>query len=225
MYQINNKSEIYYLYNCETDKHFYIGNKDDLLRLLANEFNTYGYKDSSRWSNDYFDRLNLTMDDTVHYYLLFEEDYYGIRPFVFYDGESRIIDIRLFFNESVQYYLEGKFPIRKYHYRRWNKKKHVYGRYKNEMPRTKRTKTINSIPEHKSFVRRRDKEFPMYTDDTYYTVSYSWKDQYKCKKQWGHKKHIDKNMNSIRYMLEEDNYDMDELLEEEFLEKAKAPRI
>ena len=67
------------------------------------------------------------------------------------------------------------------------------------MPQCYRTKRQNADPEVKEFVRRRDKEFPDWWDDTSRRVSCCWKDQTKDTNQWSHK-NKSKNRNSIKYL-------------------------
>ena len=113
MYQNIDKTQIYYLYDYVTNKHTCIGTKDDLFRFLASAINTNNYEDPERWSNEYFNYSNFTMEDTysivkndyirdendkIHWFS--SKDFY-IRRYVFYDGEYRLIDIRNFKDEII----------------------------------------------------------------------------------------------------------------------------
>ena len=217
MYNIYDKSNVFYVYNHQKNQTYLIGDRDEFINYLAKDIKTFGYKDKNRWTLSSLEDQNLTMNDTksipTGYYEYPEYKQY-LRYLTFFDGYERIVNIKDYLNEAIDYLNKGKvhYTKRKSFYR--NYQKHYSGNYfKNKMPQTFRTKRLNSILEYKKFVRQRDKEFPDYWDDTSRRISCNWKDQYKCKKQWGHKRHIDKNSLSIRNNFIEDDYDIDSLLE------------
>ena len=160
------------------NKIYYIGKKEDLLRFIARKFKTYHYLDSSRWSNEIFEDLNMNFNDSkalsTYDFENSKYNYYIIR-YLFYDGEKRIIDIRNFYEEIIKNFKELSeyneiFEILKRHKEKYKKKqhrKHHSGNaFKGRMPKIRRTKVLNNNPEMKEFVRQRDKEFPDWWDDT-----------------------------------------------------------
>lgn len=221
MYDTYNKSNIFYVYNHYTNTYSLIGDKEEFINYIAKNIKTYNYKDSSRWNISLLEEQNVTMQDTITNpigYWEHPEYVKCLRQKTFFDGYYRIIDIRNYLDDVIDYFKQNKTHYKKYYPKSWNSRHYHSGyQFKHKMPKTFRTRKINSIPEHKKFVRRRDKEFPNYWDDTNRRISCNWKDQYKCKKQWGHKNHLDKNNNSIKQIQDVDNFDMDLLLEEDFL--------
>lgn len=231
MYNTIDKSNEYYLWDLSNNKHSFIGNKDDLLRLLAGAFTYYGNyilpKNSDAWNNKYFDGVNITTKDvaTNYVYEKLEDGSYeykkntSLRQFVFYDGNNRIADIRNLRKEAVKYNLEGKRVKRRARYNYHFHRSHKGGRYRNV--NVKRILSYKAVPEYEKYVRKgylNKFGYELLWSEFDTRISPCWKDQTKCKKQWEHrikKKHeyVDK-YDSYSY---EEEFDIDALLEEDFL--------
>lgn len=222
MYNIFDKSNVFYCYNHSTNTHSLIGDRNDFVNYIAKSIRTNDYNDTSRWYCSLLEDQNITMNDTISNpsggYWQYPEYIKYLRQITYYDGYYRIVNIRDYLNEAFELIKQDKIVYKRKTYKKRyiNRHYHCGNKFKNKMPKTMRTKRYNSIPDYKSFVRQRDKEFPNWWDDTSRRVSCCWKDQYKCKKQWGHKKHITKNIKTIRKLNYEEKLDVDLLLENDF---------
>lgn len=201
MYYNFDKTNTFYCYNHKTKEYFLIGTKTELLEYLSRFFKDTEYKDTSRWDWEILYNQNLTMNDTV----LMGESLY-LREITFYDGENRIIDIRDYLQEVIQYYKSYK-PKNYFSYvyrgksrRQW-RKFHSGNHSRHIMPKTIRILRMDAPIEMKCFKRGTKKELPRYWDDKGRRVSSCWKDQKKYKKQWMHKIKAN-NADSIRYYEE-----------------------
>ena len=114
MYNVFNKSDVFFLYDFSTQQNQLIGNRNDLIKFIVK-----GYKfncwNENRLENKYFAEVNMGND--IYYftketkikcedgtYQYIEEKCYNYKRYLFYDGYDRIIDIRLLENECKKYY-------------------------------------------------------------------------------------------------------------------------
>lgn len=204
MYNIYNKANVFYLYDFYDETMKLLGNENDVVEYLSRQISTNGYRDSSRWELDFLSNQNLTGNDLTCILkgsLSYPEKTWILKRFAIVDGDYRILDARFFMEKAFGLYSfdecgENAFwsskrrnpkKKRRYSWQYPSHRPHCGNRFKHKMPRTHRTLVQNSIPECRDFVRRRDKEFPKWCDDTSRRVSCCWKDQYKDRKQYEHR--------------------------------------
>lgn len=200
MYNTFDKTNTFYYYNHHLNKHVLIGNKEQFISYLSQYFGDTEYFDTVRWSWSILNDQNVTMNDTY-----FVEDNYYLRKQTFYDGEYRIIDVRNYYVEAINYYQNHIYvrPNIIWGKKRKHRKYYSGNHMRNKMPRTSRIIRMNAPVEMKEFSRGTEKLLPKYWDDKGRRVSSCWKDQRKYKKQWMHKINS-KNCDSIRFWKEED---------------------
>lgn len=222
MFYTYNKSNNFYYYNIEKDKHVFIGDKTKFINFLAKNINFYSDNYNSRWNCKLLDSQNITGNDLsiIHYIdtNIYPKEKVTLRPIIYYDGNFRIINIRNYLDDALIIARTDNIQLNYKYIRCYNpykcKKRHSGYQYYNKPRHTYRTKRLNSIPEYKQYikVRSRDKELPVWWDDTLRKVSCCWKDQRKFKKQFK------ADSKSIRYnSYDDEKYDIDALLEEDFL--------
>jgi hypothetical protein len=116
MYNINNKSEKFYVFISSKNQHIYIGNEEQLINYLVNHF----YKSWNELKNSCFDDINVTGKDTKFFYKEekiitideFEEKHISYekqkiiipKEYLFYDGNNRIIDVRVYAKKALKQY-------------------------------------------------------------------------------------------------------------------------
>lgn len=162
---------------------------------------------SSRWKNIYFD--GLTLEDTNYFLMSEMRQYINInlinevafyKRFLFFDSRGCLVDVRKYKEQAIKLCIQNKwlntsrFSWNGRHVLNKKRKKKSWRSGNYHGGRTHRTsyhssvqKTIkqNHDPEHKEFVRRRDKEMERY-GLWHRDISCSWKDQTKDRKQWMH---------------------------------------
>lgn len=200
MYQNIDKTQTFYYFDHKKENHICIGDRKDFVSYLSKFFSDTEYKDTARWEWSILADQNVTMNDTF----VIEEECY-LRPLTFYDGDYRIIDVRDFYEEAVDFYKSNQSCShrRYFHFKRNHRKYHSGNHMRHKMPKTARIIRMDSAVEIKEFSRKSKKTLPRYYDDKARRVSCSWKDQKKYKKQWMHKINS-RNCDSIRYYTEED---------------------
>lgn len=187
MYTTYNKNNIYYRYDNYKNIIETIGTKEDFLNFLSRNIETYGYKDSSRWNLKLLQEQNVTFYDTF-YILSGTREYpikkYYLRRYTYFVGDYCIINLKDYLQEVFDFINQNKMFYRKFNYNYQRQRKYHCGYYeKHKTPRRKRTLTLNSIPEYKNFVRKKDKDL-LYDYKYIRRVSCSWKDQTKKKRQY-----------------------------------------
>lgn len=104
MYNIENKSKIYYFYNKNTNKVSKIGDENELITYVVSHFSKNPFFTNTTII-DYND-VDFSGSDIYYYYDFRSKDCgYFNRPIVFYDGYGKIVDIRIFqkqFNHILQ---------------------------------------------------------------------------------------------------------------------------
>lgn len=187
------------MYNVKKDKKYYMYSFYKGYAIEFKDFNKLinyvRLKNSLSYNGKYFtnvclDNISLNQNDTITYYY---RNKYEVskREFLFYDEDFRILDLRLYkdliLNEdnkiekikSKKGYIFRKTPVCRIHKR---KKEGIY-----KQNRTKYLKEMkdNEKVEENYLRKKRVSKLNNYRDrDTYKTLSYSWKDQSKKRKQW-----------------------------------------
>lgn len=241
MYNVYNKSEIFYMYSFDKDETVLIGDKQDLLLFLSKGFRlkpsfilfeqNYKRKDTlNNYNNEYFDNINMG-NDTYCVKTFFNMDFYSIeyipQKYLFSDGYGRIIDVRDFRQEAFSVYLEELNKPFRFNFRRYygfnRTRSHSKYSWKNKFPGNRNcVRRLDSMfkrdPDFKDYNFKRIEDannpYPDWWDDASRRVEGNWKSQYKVKRQYNI--HNGKDNKSIRY-FNEDEYDMDELLYEDFI--------
>lgn len=241
MYNVYDKSDVFYFYDYSKNSTALIGNKNDLIKFLARGYeSSYGYV--QHLSNKYFDNINMG-NDIYHYvkeskiknedddtYQYIYTDYTVVKQFMFFDGFDRIIDVRMFKDEVFKYYnLHKNDKIRysfKFH-RKMYPTSHAGFRYKhtflhNRIKVRKMDSMFKYDDEYKDYHFKRIEDtnnpYPDWFDDKIRRVEGNWKSQYKVNKQHNiHNK--GKSDDSIRKFDFDDftQDEIDEMLYEDFL--------
>lgn len=95
MYNIENKSKIYYFYNKNTNKVERIGEEKELIEYVVTHFSKNPFFTNTTII-DYND-IDFSGNDIYYYYDFHSKDYgYFNRPIVFFNGNGKIIDVRIF---------------------------------------------------------------------------------------------------------------------------------
>ena len=245
MYNVYNKSDVYYVFNRQRNVYVLIGNYRELLVYLSKGFKSkLCYKENyniAYYNNCFFDDINMGNDYSHYIYKRYEEneegfsyivktEYFDEKSYLFIDGFDRIIDVRLFRDEAFKVYLQRINEKKRYYYRRYKKhngrKRHSHNTFRNHIGNKKRVLTIDNIfdTEYKEYHFKHLEDFvnpyPDWWDDTYRRVEGNWKSQYKVNRQYNiHNK--GKNNKSIRkdFSFEEFSLEeIDEMLLEDFLD-------
>ena len=147
MYNVYNKSDVFYLYTFSKNQTHLIGNKEDLIKFISRAFST-SYWDRTL-ANKYFDNINMGND--IYYVkketkVLNEDETYqyiyeyivNSKEYMFFDGYNRIVDVRNFKEECIKYFNLHKND-RYYHKycRKMYPKSHAQTRYKHTFAHNK----------------------------------------------------------------------------------------
>ena len=104
MFYTYNKSNNFYYYNIEKDKHVFIGDKTKFINFLAKNINFYSDNYNSRWNCKLLDSQNITGNDLsiIHYIdtNIYPKEKVTLRPIIYYDGNFRIINIRNYLDDA-----------------------------------------------------------------------------------------------------------------------------
>lgn len=240
MYNVFNKSDVFYLYDFSTNQTQLIGNRENLIAFIANAYRREGWSEN-RIENKYFKEINMGND--IYYFVKTstvknEDDTYdrieekccSYRRYMFYDGYDRVVDIRLFEDECRKYYHAHKNDKRVYRFnfrRTQHPKSHARNSYKhtfthNRMCVRKLDDMFENDMDYKDYHFKKLEDpverYPDWWDDTHRRVEGNWKSQYKVNKQHNiHNK--GKSDDTIRKM-EFDEFsddDIDAMLYEDFL--------
>lgn len=237
MYNVYNKSDVFYLYTFSKNQTHLIGNKEDLIKFISRAFST-SYWDRTL-ANKYFDNINMGND--IYYVkketkVLNEDETYqyiyeyivNSKEYMFFDGYNRIVDVRNFKEECIKYFNLHKND-RYYHKycRKMYPKSHAQTRYKhtfahNKMKIRKMDSMFKCDEEYRDYHFKKledpNNPYPDWWDDTSRRVEGNWKSQYKVNKQ--HNIHnngkSDKTIRNIGF----DDFsqdEIDEMLYEDFI--------
>jgi len=108
MYNIQNKSDYFFMYDRSTGRTIDIGNKEDLIKYIITDGNSYRPKDKNIKSLNLDDFELIKHSDYTGYdkeiFTIYndwpnEETFIVPKRYLFYDGEYRIIDIRNFWED------------------------------------------------------------------------------------------------------------------------------
>lgn len=189
MYKTFDKSTEYYCLDVYTNKYWKIGDRSKLIEYCATRINPKFYQISmnknDRYRTEIWDSTNNSV--SVEYFT---------RQYMFFDGLFRIIDIREFKDEILNF----KYPKRTYGWRWWRKPCSLPEFRKGPVPgtgklrgyhclramRTTQERKLNSDPEVYEYVRpaRRSNNLPNLYDDVWRNYYKGWKDCTKKRKQW-----------------------------------------
>lgn len=188
MYKTFDKSTEYFCLDIYTNKYWKIGDKSKLIEYCATRINPKFFQISMN-KNDTYRQITWTgpREYKVEYFT---------RQYMFFDGLFRIIDIREFKDEILNF----KYPKRTYGWRWWRKPCNLPEFRRGPVPgtgklrrcygiravKTFREKKSNSNPEIYKYIRpaRRSNNLPDLYDDIWRSSSKSWKDCTKKRKQW-----------------------------------------
>lgn len=185
MYNVYNKSNVYFLWNIPEQKQYLIGDRNDLIFLIVKNYRyvlnplTLEYE----WDNSFLKSFARSTNEFDKRYQLF-------------DGYDRCLDIKEFEEEAYRLFLSNyKDKSRKFYWYKSKNYKYVYrfdpiegtGKVKGGPPirlrRIAPLKKMYANPEYKGFNRGSPKELPCgWWDDWYRCKTRSWK-QYR-KHQW-----------------------------------------
>lgn len=211
MYNIYNKSNIFYCYNHQYQRYTLIGNRDDFIAYIAKDIKDTYFSDSSRWIYSILDEQNLTMKDIRKEFYYVSHDApvrqnICLRNLTFYDGYYRIVNVEDFSYEVIKFIKENKsVKVKTYKSNYTSRHYHSGNHERHKFPRVSRIMKYDLTPEMKPFIRVTKKRLPKYYDDVYRRVSTSWKDQNKDRKQWMHKIKA-KDCDTIRKDFEKNIY-------------------
>lgn len=254
MINVYNKSNVYYLLNVVEGTYFLIGDKEELLVFLSRGFdrntsyydikkNYSEYLNRDKLSNVYFDKINMGNDvlryknryiafnDDGDKFFVYEEEIFQ-RPYLFFDGNNRTIDVREFRDEAYKVYIERcKSPNSFYSVYWKNRKYHPYPSkvghggcsYKNKVSLKYQAKRIDSMLDtcykdfHFKHLEDSNNPYPDWWDDTCRIIEGNWKSQYKSNRQYGAHTSSKDNRSIRKYEDDEFSYDdIDEMLLEDF---------
>ena len=182
MYNIENKSNIYYLWNIQTQTESKIGDYNAVVRFIASRYR------EKLWIDWYYNPVSNAILDS---YGCNKND--GDKNYQIYDGLGRTINPRIFEKEAWALYKKG-IPEKTYSYR--NHKNTGVFRY-DPVPRSrkrrggpsvrprrlKHLKAMYANPEYKGYNRGSSKDYPLgWWDDWYRKRERNWKSQ--RKHQW-----------------------------------------
>ena len=252
MYNVYDKSNVYFLYRYSKNSHSLIGDRNALIKMLANAFRSTfyfddvkDYNDCSRWSNCFFDDVNMGSDITcvTHFNYVRDEneilhevvtkDVYN-KEYLFYDGMNRIVDVREFKLEAFHYFVNHRNDKRPYRYYRYNRyKQWKYGHcgtyYHHQAPKNRKcVRKLDAMfdSEYKEYhfkhLEDSNNPYPDWWDDAARRVEGNWKSQYKVNRQYNIHKNA-KNNKSIRKDFFEDFSleEIDDMLFEDFKNNDK----
>ena len=240
MYNVFNKSDVFYLYDFSTKQVQLIGNKKNLIAFIAKAYRCNGWSEN-RLENKYFEEVNMG-NDIYHFtktttikndddtYQYIEEKCYNYRRYMFYDGYDRIVDIRLFEDECKKYYHAHKNDRKIYRFNfkhTQHPKSHARNFYKHTFTHNRMcVRKLDDMFEHdvdyKDYHFKKLEDpidgYPDWWDDTNRRVEGNWKSQYKANKQHNihNKGKTDETIRKIVF----DDYSEDEIeqmLYEDFL--------
>jgi hypothetical protein len=188
MYNVYNKSEIYYFWNIDTQQKYLIGNEKELVHWLAKQYRPDVWCGSE------------LHNDTLDSFACHENDLKYGKHCQILDGFDRCINPKIYEREARLLYLnyyKHKMVRSDYFYWRKNNVNYVF-RY-DPVPRThkrkggpcvrpRRIKSLKQMyanPEHKDFNRGSHKDVPDgWWDDWYRCNQKNWKKQSKRRHQW-----------------------------------------
>jgi len=168
--------------------------QQELVYFLASKVKIYHYKDSTRWTCEYFELQNLTGTDTHRIYSWWnnkQESYQILNPYYFFDENNNTVDVRNFKEDVfalIYADLSNLLPVQTYQHKKYNRrKKHTMTKFRHA--RIYRTARFASIKEYSEYIPSDEKHLKnCYYDDFYSRKSCGWKDQTKCRHQW--EKHL-----------------------------------
>lgn len=215
MYETNPIGYCLYTLQTKADNSYYwlltrrFSDKHSLISFLADSVVTNNYDDSSRWHSDYFDKINVTENDTYHwdtvsltntvyglrYYKV--NHHHSLRPYLFtLEDGATIVDVRNFKEEVfalVYARLNGMFPEKGYgwdnswKHRRTKSHTCIYYHNNSHFHRTLRNSYVEEYEDEAGNIVKftpKPKEL---------VAKYKWRDDYWSKGECGWKTHKNKH--------------------------------
>lgn len=159
MHNVTNRENEFYLYDYTNGHTYFIGTEEDLVKELVRCCRK-SWVDGS-YSNYYYGQENVTGNDCFRSFNWRTRKYeYYLRPYLFYDGYGRNIDIKKY-------------------------EKEVYDIFKKD----EKVASPWYRPIVKQDHRKKKKSQPR-KHHSAYNRSYCWKDQTKDKRQWEHRSRL-----------------------------------
>jgi hypothetical protein len=197
MYQTQKQTK-YYVYNCVKQVYLYVAeNWNDLIDWIA-QYNYTPFYSDKKHSNRILDDFNCTMKD-IGMRCDWTWTSYGLREYIVFDSDFRIIDMRRFEKEILAYQRPKNYKCKYKNKALEYKYEKTKPEFRNgPVPRTgkrgwycgiRHPHTINEMRqncdiEHQQYVRKRRKNLPTAWDDIFRDTPRCWKDQSKKRKQW-----------------------------------------
>lgn len=205
-----------YLYdlwkNCYTNE---FEDEEDLINfLVSNTRKSCWWNSKNGYArNEYLDNINVTGNDTFHYYYEWDKSEVRLRPYMFVKEDDSILDARIYWEEvkrrwdikQEEYHkqthvAEDAQQGDKYTRYRWQHKgegifyfraspvpgtssRIRYGRYLRS-PHTFNEMKLNTDPEYKQYTRPARRNLPTVWDDIPRGYYKGWKHCTKKRKQW-----------------------------------------
>lgn len=196
MYNVYNKSDVYYLWNISKQKEYLIGDENDLIHMIAKNYRpSWGFWDwddshnlhCGHWANSILNSFACNVNEADKQYQIF-------------DGYGRCINPKIYEREAFQLFLSKyKDKKQKYYWSKYNNYKYIYRydpiRYTGKRSggpsvrprRIMPAKRMYANPEYKEFNRGSHKDLPDgWWDDWYRHREKNWKKH--RKHQWKEKK-------------------------------------
>jgi hypothetical protein len=188
MYNVYNKSEIYYFWNIDTQQKYLIGNEKELVHWLAKQYRPDVWCGSE------------LHNDTLDSFACHENDLKYGKHCQILDGFDRCINPKIYEREARLLYLNYyKHKMVRSDYFYWRKNNvnyvfrydpvpHTHKRKGGPCVRPRRIKSLKQMyanPEYKEFNRGSHKDVPDgWWDDWYRCNQKNWKKQSKRRHQW-----------------------------------------
>ena len=106
--------------------------QEELVYFLASKVKIYHYKDSTRWTCEYFELQNLTGTDTHRIYSWWnnkQESYQILNPYYFFDENNNTVDVRNFKEDVfalIYADLSNLLPVQTYQHKKYNRRKKTH---------------------------------------------------------------------------------------------------
>lgn len=189
MYNVYNKSEIYYFWNIDTQQKYLIGNEKELVHWLAKQYRHDVWWGGSELHNETLDSFACHENDLKHgkHCQILDGFDRCINPKI-YEREARLLYLNYYKHKMVRsdYFYWRKSNVN--YVFRYDPVPYTYKRKGGPHVRPRRIKSLKQMyanPEYKEFNRGSHKDVPDgWWDDWYRCNQKSWKKQSKRRHQW-----------------------------------------
>lgn len=190
MYNVYNKSEVYFYWDIKAQKLSLIGNEKELIHWIARQYQTDWWC-GSELKNPILNSYGCNIHETNKDYQIFDGMWRCINPRI-YEREARLLYLNYYKKNWVKYnYSYWKKNNVKYAFR-YDPVRHTGKRKGGPSVKPRRIKSLKKMyyayPEYKEFNRGSQKDVPDgWWDDWYRCNQKSWKTQSKRRHQWKEK--------------------------------------